>query len=78
MTTQTQVIWNWPLSEETQATIRAKIAEVADKETQPHQPVGGPGPDQQTVTHWWVDEPAALEWIAFVEPYNPVSASIVN
>ena len=78
MSVQTQVIWNWPVDQATNDAIVTQLNLVLDKETQPQQEQDGPGAGQKTKLHWWVDEASALDWIAFVEPYNPVSATIVN
>lgn len=78
MSIQTQVIWNWPLDAATRDSLLVKITEVEHLETQHRSEVAGPGENQMTKLHWWINEEAAEDWIAFVEPFNPVSATIIN
>jgi hypothetical protein len=80
MTVTTQVVWTYPTPQETIDLITAKgnelIAEGKGIGTAIN--AQGPGPDQVTITRAWTDEPTALEWIAFVELYDPVSATIIS
>lgn len=80
MTVQTRVIWSLPLSEETFNQVSAKGAELyaQGKETTAPTVVDDPTLSQRTVDRTWIDEATALYWISFVEPFNPVSASIIN
>lgn len=78
MPVETQVIWNWPVDQATGDAIKAEAVALADKETQPPQQTEGPGVNQMTVSRWWVDLATAETWVAFVEQYNPVSATIIN
>ena len=78
MTVQTQVIWNTPLSQETIDQCSEKSRQlIADGKEIGDVVITEEG-GQQTVNRVWVDQAAALEWVAFVEQFGPVSATIIN
>lgn len=80
MTVSTQVVWNIPTPQETINAVDARADElIADgKEIGTATIVQGPEPDQVTYTRTWIDEPTAVAWVAFVESYGPVSATVLN
>jgi hypothetical protein len=80
MTVSTQVIWATPVPQETIDAIDARADElIADgKEIGTPVRVQDFQTNQVTFTRTWIDEPTAVAWVAFVESYGPVSATVLN
>ena len=80
MTVTTQVVWTYPTPQETIDLITTKGNELTaeGKGIGTATNVQGPELNQVTITRTWIDESTALEWIAFVELYGPVSATITS
>ena len=75
---QTEVIWNLPTDPATDAAVLAKAQELKDQGKEAATPLVFERGDQKITARWWVDEPTALAWIDFCEPYLPYSAQIIN
>lgn len=78
MPVQTQVIWGPNLDPSSGIEIANKGYELSDLQTAPFEKIPGPGPDQTTFDRFWIDQTSAENWIAFIQPYNPVSATIIE
>lgn len=80
MTVQTKVIWDLPMAQETYDQVTARGIELFNEglETSPAIINVDPANTQKTVDRFWVDNASALNWISFVETFNPVSAAIVD
>ena len=78
MSIQTQVVWTEPENPETTAMITAKALEMGDLQASPPISENGPNANEKTYNRFWVDLTAAQEWINFINPLNPVSATILQ
>jgi hypothetical protein len=78
MTFQTQVIWNLPLGQSVKDQTTEKSNELIAEGREIGEAVYSEEGDQEIVTRVWIDQITALEWIAFVEQFDPVSATIIN
>jgi hypothetical protein len=80
MTVSTQIIWTFPLAQETIDAVNTRSEELIDSgiEIGTVVKVSGPGVDQATFTRTWINETAATEWITFIQPYGPDSAIILS
>jgi hypothetical protein len=83
MSIQTQLIWDWPMSDDDVQQIIAYKAELhaaglkvgAEDERDVSD---GPGENQKTIVITWADEDTANKWIEFLMQFNPVSAKILK
>jgi hypothetical protein len=78
MTISTLLIWNQPLGDEIMAQINSKVAEmVAAGKTDG---ISTSNPEEEwppiNTTRTWTTVADAEEWVAFVEQWNPASATI--
>jgi hypothetical protein len=78
MTVSTQVTWAAPMAQETIHVINLHGNELTEEGKE----IGTVDlqftNNQVIAIRNWVDEATALEWLAFVQPYGPVSATIIN
>lgn len=78
MTIETQVTWVKPTDPATVSAIQAKAQELIAVGKEVGNVIINEEATQVVVNRFWIDTPAADEWIAFVTGYNPVSAFIVS
>lgn len=78
MTTQTQVIWNLPLSQADIDNINSLEESHHQYEVAPREFIDNtPLPGQRTVNRYWDTLEHAQQWIDLLLPMNPVSAVVV-
>lgn len=74
---QTKVVWNLPIDPATASALETKARELQSQgkliDSHSHATI-----DTYTMGRWWIDQPAASEWLDFVVPYGPVSAEIIS
>jgi len=75
---QTELVWNLPADPGTISDVLAKAQELIDQGKQAASPLNVIRGDKHHTARWWTDEPTAIGWIDFCEPYGPYSAKIIN
>ena len=80
MTVTTQVVWSMTSPQETIDLLHARVTEhgADGKEVGTATMVKDYDNKQVTFIRTWIDEPTALEWLAFIQSYGPISAAVVN
>ena len=82
MTVRTQVRWQLPINVEANGmmdAINLKSSELtaSGKEIATFERTVVDN-NQMLVTRTWADEETALSWVAFIQPYGPISATVLN
>lgn len=75
---QTEVVWNLPTDPATVDAIQIKAQELIDQGKQAATPLVVVRGDKRYTARWWTDEPTAIGWVDFCEPYGPFSAAVIN
>ena len=78
MTIQTVIVWDPIVSQEVKDIFDAAAAQAALEGKTDNQPEKSPLTAPCTTVRTWTTLADAEEWIAFIQPYNPVSATIVQ
>lgn len=75
---QTEVVWNLPTDPATVDAIQIKAQELIDQGKQAATPLVVVQGNKRYTARWWTDEPTAIGWVDFCEPYGPFSAAVIN
>lgn len=75
---QTEVVWNLPVDPVILDAVLAKAQELIDQGKQAATPLVFVQGNKQYTARWWTDEPTAIGWVDFCEPYGPFSAAVIN